>query len=199
MQRTSDEFGNHSQARSGTSMSRRTLFGAAAGATAAAAFTSRAFASPPHTHTHVGGAHARARASAAGDLLRLVNRITQGYTATEFAHAQHLGYHDYLEEQLHPEAIDDAATLALLAAYPTLTMTSKQLYDTYTVNNQSFVIGAELKSAAIVRAVFSKRQLLERMVEFWTDHFNIDINDTEPRTLKTADDRDVIRAHALGR
>jgi uncharacterized protein (DUF1800 family) len=44
----------------------------------------------------------------------------------------------------------------------------------------------------------SKRQLSERMVEFWTDHFNIDILNGDDRYLKTVDDRDVIRAHALG-
>ena len=31
--------------------------------------------------------------------------------------------------------------------------------------------------AVTLRAIYSKRQLYERMVEFWTDHFNIDITD----------------------
>src|SRR5262245_47895753 len=35
------------------------------------------------------------------------------------------------------------------------------------------------------------------MVEFWTDHFNIDQNDGEGQTFKTVDDREVIRAYAL--
>ena len=47
------------------------------------------------------------------------------------------------------------------------------------------------------RAAFSKRQLKERMVEFWTDHFNILYDKVQ--TLKVIDDRDVIRAHALGK
>ena len=47
------------------------------------------------------------------------------------------------------------------------------------------------------RAVYSKRQLHECMVEFWTDHFNIDILDSIDRYLKPVDDREVIRRHAL--
>jgi uncharacterized protein (DUF1800 family) len=37
------------------------------------------------------------------------------------------------------------------------------------------------------------------MVHFWTDHFNIDPSKGDCRWLKAADDRDVIRTHALGR
>src|SRR5712692_4635077 len=37
------------------------------------------------------------------------------------------------------------------------------------------------------------------MVHFWTDHFNIDSSKAECKWLKAADDRDVIRPHAMGR
>jgi uncharacterized protein (DUF1800 family) len=37
------------------------------------------------------------------------------------------------------------------------------------------------------------------MVEFWSDHLNIDVSKGDCAWLKAADDRDVIRAHALGR
>jgi uncharacterized protein (DUF1800 family) len=37
------------------------------------------------------------------------------------------------------------------------------------------------------------------MVEFWTDHFNIDISKGDCAWLKVADDRNVIRQHCLGR
>jgi len=57
---------------------------------------------------------------------------------------------------------------------------------------------AELTRHALLRAVYSRRQLREVMVEFWTDHFNIDISKGDCRWLKAADDRDVIRRHALG-
>ena len=50
----------------------------------------------------------------------------------------------------------------------------------------------QVVESTILRAIYSKRQLFERMVEFWTDHFNTDINTVG--ILKLADVRDVLRA-----
>jgi len=57
----------------------------------------------------------------------------------------------------------------------------------------------ELQEAKLERAVLSERQLNEVMVDFWSNHFNIDIRKNQCRVLKTADDRDVIRPHVLGK
>jgi uncharacterized protein (DUF1800 family) len=57
----------------------------------------------------------------------------------------------------------------------------------------------ELQKAKIVRAVLSERQLNEVLVDFWSNHFNIDIRKNACRPLKIADDRDAIRPHVLGR
>jgi uncharacterized protein (DUF1800 family) len=53
--------------------------------------------------------------------------------------------------------------------------------------------------ATLLRAVMSERQLFEVMVQFWSDHFNIDPSKGECKWLKVADDRDVVRQHALGK
>lgn len=130
-----------------------------------------------------------------GSLLnKLVRRITMGYTPEEAALAHSLGYQGYLEYHLNHLAIDDSAIEARMndASHTTLSMTPQQLY-TLTVGQ----IISELTDAAVLRSALSKRQLFERMVEFWTDHFNIDINKEDARYLKTIDDRDVIRANAL--
>ncbi|HEY1084823.1 MAG TPA: DUF1800 domain-containing protein, partial [Prosthecobacter sp.] len=52
---------------------------------------------------------------------------------------------------------------------------------------------------ALLRAIYSRRQLLEVMVEFWSDHLNIDLEKGDCIYLKPSDDRNVIRKHALGR
>ena len=57
---------------------------------------------------------------------------------------------------------------------------------------------AQLQMAKVVRAVESERQLQEVMVDFWTNHFNIDIRKNLCRVFKITDDRDVIRAHTFG-
>lgn len=123
----------------------------------------------------------------------LVNRLTFGWTPEEQALADQLGYDGYLEYHLNYTAIDDSALDAQLANLTTLSMSATEL----AALPAGQVIG-ELVTAAILRAVFSKRQLFERMVEFWTDHFNIDITIGFDRFLKTVDDREVIRQYALG-
>ena len=161
------------------------------------------------------GAFARARravleAFAAGDgaprpvlpprrdpVLALVHRITQGFQLEEYERAQALGYEDYLEEQLDPLAIDDAALDARLAGYTTLALSPKELIDGYPEDIARPFF--ELKGATLLRSVYSKRQLFERMCEFWSDHFSIDHQKGDVAwALKPEDDRLVVRAHALG-
>jgi uncharacterized protein (DUF1800 family) len=56
----------------------------------------------------------------------------------------------------------------------------------------------ELRQATLLRQLYSKRQLYEVMVEFWSDHFNIFVEKGNCFYLKTVDDREVIRKQALG-
>ena len=58
---------------------------------------------------------------------------------------------------------------------------------------------SQLQQAKLMRAVLSQRQLNEVLVDFWSNHFNIDIRKDECRITKIADDRDAIRPHVLGR
>lgn len=57
----------------------------------------------------------------------------------------------------------------------------------------------ELQKAKLIRAVMSERQLNEVLVDFWENHFNIDIKKNQCRALQIADDRDAIRPHVLGK
>lgn len=128
-------------------------------------------------------------------LHKLVGRVSFGATQTELARAQELGYWGYIEEQLAlTEADDDPALATRLSAYTTLTMTGEQLY----AFGNTALQRIELVEATILRAVMSRRQLYERLVEFWSDHFSIDFNTDQSPYLKTLDDRLVIRQYALG-
>ena len=127
----------------------------------------------------------------ASDTTRLLRRITYGVTDSDVAAAKLYGFRGYLERQLDYKRLDDSATDAFIVAkYPLLSQTSAQLAvaDANTVR-------AQLQQATLYRAAFSTRQLYERMVEFWSDHFNIAI--TKVNYLKAIDDRDVIRQYAL--
>ncbi|MBV6458441.1 MAG: hypothetical protein HONBIEJF_01569 [Fimbriimonadaceae bacterium] len=56
----------------------------------------------------------------------------------------------------------------------------------------------QLQQALILRAVYSPNQLRERMVDFWTNHFNVYGRKGWSAYRKAEDERKVIRANALG-
>jgi uncharacterized protein (DUF1800 family) len=59
-------------------------------------------------------------------------------------------------------------------------------------------VGA-LAAAKIARAAQSERQLQEVLVDFWSNHFNLDVRKGAVRTLKVVDEREVIRPRVLGK
>lgn len=131
---------------------------------------------------------------APGDsLVRLVRRATNGVTQEELNRARSLGFRGYLEYQLRPDAIEDTAVEQFVQTnFPLLRQPGSALYQM-----DQGQIFRQLQDATLYRAAFSRRQLYERMVHFWTDHFNISWR--KVTYLQVADDRDVIRKHALGR
>lgn len=57
----------------------------------------------------------------------------------------------------------------------------------------------QLEQAKLVRAIDSERQLQEVLVDFWGNHFNIDVKKGSDCVYKIVDDRDVIRPHIWGK
>ncbi len=132
---------------------------------------------------------------AISDATHVLNRLSFGPRPSDHAALQALGPQAWIEQQLAPASIDDAWTDARLRHFEALDVwplgelleyNAKELLD-------------QLTRAKLLRAVHSRRQLLEVMVDFWTDHFNIDPSKGDSKWLKPADDKRVIRAHALGR
>jgi uncharacterized protein (DUF1800 family) len=57
----------------------------------------------------------------------------------------------------------------------------------------------EFVASKLIRAVESPRQLQEVLVDFWSNHFNIDIRKAPCGVLKVLDDRNTIRPHVFGK
>jgi uncharacterized protein (DUF1800 family) len=136
------------------------------------------------------------------DVFAALSRLTFGPRADERARAAEIGLAAWIEEQLAPETIDDFGTNLQLRRFPTLTMKAHELHDwsDKLFDDQDRAMAPdELRQATLLRQVYSRRQLYEVMAEFWTDHFNISVDKGDCFYLKTVDDRDVIRPHALGR
>lgn len=130
--------------------------------------------------------------------IHLLNRIAFGINPNELARLRAIGAAAYIEEQLQPESIDDDAVDRVIAVYlPLLARSSAELLALPI--DQQVQAAVQLQFATLYRAAFSRRQLFEVMVDFWSNHFSIFLFDGPVRVLKIADDREVIRAHALGR
>ncbi len=136
----------------------------------------------------------------ARDFLAL-QRLTFGPRVEERVRFQEIGLQSWIEEQLDFKTIDDFDCDLFLSPFKTLKMEANELEG---ISNQLFdgydreTIPNELRQAAFIRQTFSRRQLYELMVEFWTDHFNIFVEKGNCFYLKTVDDREVIRKHAMG-
>ena len=130
---------------------------------------------------------------------QVLNRATFGARPGDYARVAQLAPTPeraaelYLEQQLQPENIADEAGAYAVRRLETLHEPLGELFE-----YQEELLQHELMRGALLRAVYSERQLFEVMVQFWSDHFNIDPSKGDGKWLKVADDREVIRRHALG-
>lgn len=140
--------------------------------------------------------------SASGDVVgeHVLNRVTYGPNAWSRTRIQELGVRDFIAEQLDPASIDDGAAQALLAQFPSLTLDFETLFELYGFDEgqtSPAEIVRDLQQARILRAVASRRQLQELLVDFWFDHFNVLANGR--RHEISPYERIAIRPHVLGR
>jgi uncharacterized protein (DUF1800 family) len=185
-------------------------------------------------------------------IVHVLNRLGFGPRPGDIERVEKMGLDAYIQQQLHPETIDDAATEKALVRLDTLQMSSSHLMDEFFGDIRRFIdqqkvsgdpaemklrygidikqkgagpatkpagevkkpetpnfeelskrdalrcVG-ELQDAKLIRAAVSDRQLNEVLVDFWGNHFNIDVKKNSCRALKTADDREKIRPHVLGK
>jgi len=201
-------------------------------------------------------------------IVHVLNRITFGPRPGDVEAVRRMGLRNFIEQQLHPETIDDSVVEKELQPFELLQMNPGELENVFLDDTKRFLkkqkeqqpsateaapassAGAmpvsssdtmqsatsetisgtapsmnpgtfqgnggggmidrikawksvaaigQLEKAKLIRAVDSPRQLQEVLVDFWTNHFNIDMKKGICRVLKVTDDRDVIRPHILGR
>lgn len=129
------------------------------------------------------------------------NRLLFGPRPGDVDAIQASGYDAFLDQQLSPDSIDDSEAEAILSAAPheTLGESMTALFDRRRTSPYAEVIRPirEVRHATWMRAVYSKKQLLERMVSFWYDHFNLYGWDYLTRSVFPTWDA-LIRRHALG-
>jgi uncharacterized protein (DUF1800 family) len=150
-------------------------------------------------------------------IIHVLNRLAFGPTLEDFRHVKSIGVDRYIAEQLDPDAIPEPFELQWrIAALDTLRLNAVQLRQLYgplrairgfklppelvkMQRERSRVIVQQAAEARILRAVLSRRQLQEVMVDFWFNHFNV-FADKDLDHLWIGDyEQRAIRPFALGR
>ena len=148
-------------------------------------------------------------------LLHLLNRATFGPRPGDLERVRQIGFERFLDEQFHPETLDDSDVEKRLAVLPTQQMSSPELYLFYPPQqvveqrakepNPQPIFGTprqvtvEMIQQKLVRAVSSNRQLQEVMTDFWFNHFNVFSQKEADQWMLPSYERDVIRPRAFAK
>lgn len=124
---------------------------------------------------------------------RLLNRAAFGIAPGEIARVEKIGLARYIEEQLHPDDSEEQILTLRLRGIEALNSNPTDLQ-----NFKEREILFQMQQAAILRATYSRHQLRERMIDFWSNHFNIYAGEGHRTFYKPSDEFGVVRQHALG-
>lgn len=123
----------------------------------------------------------------------MLNRFGFGPSTTTLAEVKDVGPDGWFEKQLRAPA-DEPGDLALrLWSLPVTHLSAWELRDWPEQD-----VLRQLQMAALIRAVHTPWQVRERMVHFWTDHFNIFGRKGLGAYRKPLDEKSVVRANVLG-
>ncbi|MFI5384916.1 MAG: DUF1800 domain-containing protein [Fimbriimonadales bacterium] len=125
--------------------------------------------------------------------VRLLNRAGFGPKPGQVAEVEKYGSKAWVAHQLDPTEDEPVALSLQLGNLDALSTDSAELRD----ETDDEVI-VQIQAAALLRHTYSPWQVRERMVDFWTNHFNIYARKGLGAYQKPADDAEVIRANALG-
>jgi hypothetical protein len=150
-------------------------------------------------------------------ILFVLNRLAFGPSARDFAYVKKIGVVHYIEEQLDPQSIEEPFDLRLkLAALDTLGLDPAQLRRLYgppppvmgvkpnadelkAQRLRARIIVREARAARLYRAIESRRQLEQVMVELWSSHFNVFAGKGLDQIWIGNYEERAIRPYALGR
>src|SRR5213596_320154 len=158
--------------------------------------------------------------------LHALNRLAYGPRPGEVDSVARIGVMRWIDQQLDPDRIDDAALQRREREFKILSYDREDLAQRFrdvqrerqrlqreraanadTIRPADLPkpmrefreLGGELQQLAIVRATLSERQLREVMVDFWTNHFNVFVGKGADRFLLPSYIEQTIRPRVLGR
>ncbi len=121
----------------------------------------------------------------------LLNRLSYGVRPADMARVKRVGRAAYIEEQLNPAKLLRGVSLPVSSIMNVPRARLAKVKNSYDVAYRSLIL------STVNRMFFSPAQLSERVVEFWSDHFNVAAED-EPVDFVDWQ-RTVIRKYAFGK
>ena len=143
-----------------------------------------------------------------------LSRLAYGPRAGDVEKVARQGVESWIREQMAPAGLEDAETETKLHGLPTVALSIPALFREFPrpqdvapkngidkdgpQKKRTAMIGQQLAAAKLVRAVESRRQLQEVLVDFWFNHFNVFADKGEDRWMVGSYERDAIRPNVLG-
>jgi uncharacterized protein (DUF1800 family) len=128
------------------------------------------------------------------DEVRLSNRLAFGPRGDDLEQIREMGAANWIQKQLAADQQDDPRLMLQLRRTSAIQYEGGELRDL-----PDYEVIRHLQQASILRAVYSPNQLQERMVDFWSNHFNLYGRKWPVAYSIPEDSRKVIRQHALGK
>ena len=177
-------------------MSSSTTTAAVAGAVPTSRSSRSTRTVPAQSAPGVTAAAACTAASSSAPEVHLLRRATFGPSPDSLADVTARGRSAWLESQLAPSTIDDRVCDELVARFPMAAWSPETTVAKLSVGSWDGMF--HLGRATLARQVWSRRQLLEVMVGFWSDHLHVTSPSSDVWYCRADYDRTVIRPHALG-
>ena len=146
--------------------------------------------------TRDGDVRAASVPSDAAAVEHALNRLAYGPRPGEVERIRQVGLAVWIDQQLHPDAINDSALKARLPEQPAR---PAELGDQMAMRQWGRQSVQALSTEKILRAVYSERQLEEQLVDFWFNHFNVFAGKGRTSMWVADYERTAIRPHVLGR
>jgi len=125
-----------------------------------------------------------------------LNRLAYGPRPADVDHVQQIGLATWIDQQLHPDAIDDSALKERLPEQPAR---PERFDDQMAARQWGRQSVQALSTEKVIRAVYSERQLEEQLVDFWFNHFNVFAGKGRTSEWIADYERHAIRPHVLGK
>lgn len=127
------------------------------------------------------------------DDFHLLSRFSFGPTPNELNYIKEIGSSRWFSEQLDCKSIDDSLASLRTRRFESRFLSSGDCFDV-----KREVLRSDLVRHTLLKSIYSRKQLLEVMTNFWNDHLNINLEKGNCVYFKTLDDKDVVRKNALG-